>query len=110
VSYTEIISSKAYIEAKNADISGFKHSEASKELIRKANLGRSHSLETKQNLSVNSSNTKAVLVINNETQETIEFPSITSTAKYIGVDESYVRSCIKKNIPCKGYTVVKKIA
>jgi hypothetical protein len=63
--YSEIINSKAYIEAKNAGESGFKHSEASKELIRKANLGRSHSLETIQKLSANSANSKAVLVINN---------------------------------------------
>lgn len=65
VPYSEIINSKAYIEAKNAGESGFKHSEASKELIRKANLGRSHSLETIQKLSANSANSKAVLVINN---------------------------------------------
>ena len=108
VPHSEIINSKAYIEAKNAGESGFKHSEASKELIRKANLGRSHSLETIQKLSANSANSKAVLVINNETLETIEFPSITSCAKYISVDESYVRSCIKNNKPCKGYTVVKE--
>jgi len=58
-----------------------KHSEMSKELIRKANLGRSHSLETIQKLSANSTNSKAVLISNNETKETLEFPSITSCAK-----------------------------
>ena len=108
VSYSEIINSKAYIEAKNTQESGSKHSETSKELIRKANLGRSPSLETIQKLSANSTNSKAVLIINNETQETVEFPSITSCAKYLNVDESYVRSCIKNNKLCKGYTVVKK--
>lgn len=108
VLYSEIIDSKAYIEAKNTEESGFKHSEASKELIRKANLGRSHSLETIQKMSANSANSKAVLVINNESQETLEFPSITSCAKFLSVDESYVRSCIKNNKPCKGYTIVKK--
>jgi hypothetical protein len=100
VSYVEIVNSEACIEAKNAEKSGFKHSEASKELIRKANLGRSHSLETIQKLSSNSPNSKAVIVTNNETLETIEFPSISSSAKYMSVDGSYLRSCIKNNKSC----------
>jgi len=107
VLYSEIINSKAYIEAINVIESGFKHSEMSKELIRKANLGRSHSLETIQKLSANSTNSKAVLISNNETKETLEFPSITSCAKYLNVDESYVRKCINSNKACKGYTIVK---
>jgi NUMOD1 domain len=54
---------------------------------------------------------KRGVAINNETSETIEFPSITSAAKYLTVDESYVRSCIKKkNKPCKGHTIVRKSA
>lgn len=111
VPYSKIIESKAYIEAElrnSEEDSGFNHSEASKELIRKANLGRIPSLETRQKLSANSANYKAVLAINNETQETLEFPSITSCAKYMSVDESYIRSCIKNNKLCKEYTVVKK--
>lgn len=108
VHYSDIINSKAYINAQNVIESGFRHSEESKELIRKANLGRTHSFETIQKLSANSANSKAVVVSNNETQETIEFPSITLCAKYLSVDESYVRQCINRNKACKGYTIIYK--
>ena len=80
----------------------------SKELIRKANLGRNLSLDTKQKISINSANSKPVIATNNETEEVVEFSSISSFAKFINVDESYVRRCINNNKPCKNYTVVKK--
>ena len=85
-----------------------KHTEVSKELIRKANLGKKLSLETIQKITLNSSNAKPVLVTNNETKETSEFFSTSAAAKYLGVDESYVRRCITNNKPCKGHTVVRK--
>ena len=64
-------------------------------------------METKQKLSINCTNSKAVIVTNNETEEIVKFPSISSFAKFLNVDESYVRSCIKNKKPCKNYTVVK---
>ena len=85
-----------------------KHSEASKELIRKANLGKQLSLETIQKITLNSKNAKPVIVTNNETKETSEFFSASAAANYLGVDESYVRRCITNNKPCKGHTVVRK--
>ena len=72
-----------------------KHSEASKELIRKANIDKTLSEETKQKISLNSKNAKSVLVTNNETKETLEFPSVVSAGKFLNVDESYVRRCYK---------------
>jgi len=110
ISYSDIISSTAYGEALYSRESGIKHSEISKELIRKANLGRKHSTETLQKLSDNSTNSKAVLVTNNLNMETQEFPSISSAARHLSVDESYVRSCIKNNKPCKGHTIFRKSA
>jgi hypothetical protein len=66
------------------------------------------SLELKQKLSLNSKNAKTVLITNNETMKTLEFPSNVAAAKYIGVDESTVRKCIKSEKACKGYTIVRK--
>lgn len=66
------------------------------------------SLELKQKLSLKSKKAKSVLVTNNETMKISEFPSIVAAAKYIGVDESTVRKCIKYKKACKGYTVVRK--
>jgi len=85
-----------------------KHTEASKELIRKANIGKKLSQETIEKISLNSKNAKGVLITNNDTGETLEFLSAVSAGKYLGVDESYIRRCIKNNKPCKGFTVVRK--
>jgi hypothetical protein len=106
----EIKNSEAYKRVTKDDTSktNSRHSEASKELIRQANLGKKLSLELKQKLSLNSKNAKIVLITNNETMKTLEFPSNVAAAKYIGVDESTVRKCIKSKKACKGYTIVRK--
>jgi len=85
-----------------------KHTESSKELIRKANIGKTLSLETRQKISLSSKNAKPVLVTNNETKETLEFPSAVAAGKFLGVDESYVRRCIISNRSCKGHTITRK--
>ena len=99
-------------ESKAISISGSKakHSEASKELIRKANTGKKLSLETREKISLNSKNAKPVLVTNNETKITLEFPSAVAAGKFLDVDESYIRRCISKNKPCKGHTITRKSA
>jgi hypothetical protein len=115
-SYTieeEILNSEVYKEAvgvKDGTILKVKHTEASKELIRRANIGKKLSQDTIQKLSFNSKNAKTVLITNNDTSETLEFPSAVSAGKYLGVDESYIRRCITNNKPCKGYTIVRKSA
>jgi len=67
-------------------------------------------LETKQKISLNSKNAKPVLLTNNETKETLEFPcihcsGISTAGKFLNVYESYVRRCISSNRSCKGYTL-----
>ncbi len=107
----EIFNSEVYKEAvgiKEGTILKVKHTEASKELIRRANIGKKLSQNTIQKLSFNSKNAKAVLITNNDTSEIIEFPSAVSAGKYLGVDESYIRRCITNNKPCKGFTIVRK--
>jgi hypothetical protein len=52
-----------------------KRTETSKELIRKANLGKKLSQETIAKMTLNSKKAKPVLVTNIETKEVIEFSS-----------------------------------
>lgn len=107
----EIFNSEAYKEAvgiMEGTILKVKHTESSKELIRRANTGKKLSQDTIQKLSFNSKNAKALLITNNDTLEILEFPSAVSAGKYLGVDESYIRRCITNNKPCKGFTIVRK--
>lgn len=93
------MNSEIYKEAvglKDSTVLKIKHTEASKELIRKANLGKKLSQETIEKITLNSKKAKGVLITNNDTCETIEFPSAVSAGKYLGVDESYIRKCIKE--------------
>ena len=90
----EIFSLESYKEAINVKDQP-KHSEASKELIRKANVGKTLSEKTKQKISLNSKNAKPVLVTNNETKETLEFLSAVSAGKFLNVDESSRREMYK---------------
>jgi hypothetical protein len=74
MSYTtheEILNSESYKVAISENKLKNKHSEESKDLIRKANLGKKLSLEIKQKISLNSGKAKPVLVINNNTKETL---------------------------------------
>jgi hypothetical protein len=48
------------------------------------------------------------MLTNNETKETLEFPSAVYAGKFLNVDESYVRRCIISNRSCKGYTIARK--
>lgn len=96
------MNSEIYKEAvglKDSTVLKIKHTEASKELIRKANLSLAHkklSQETIEKITLNSKKAKGVLITNNDTCETLEFPSAVSAGKYLGVDESYIRKCIKE--------------
>lgn len=104
----EILADEKYKKTITDGNKSKKHSEASKERISKANLGKKLTLETIQKITLNSPNAKPVLVTNNETKETTEFYSASAAANYLGVDESYVRRCITNNKLCKGHSVVRK--
>ena len=105
----DILKSESYLSAIAKGNGGYtKHTEISRELMRKAHLGNKLSPEMKEKLSLNSKNAKQVLVVNNETLETYEFASITAAVKKLGVDDSYFRKCLKNNRPCKGYTITLK--
>nr|YP_010121889.1 GIY-YIG endonuclease [Monilinia fructicola]QRF72265.1 GIY-YIG endonuclease [Monilinia fructicola] len=101
----EILKLETYKNAITNEDRTKKRTETSKELIRKANLGKTLSPETIAKITLNSKNAKPVLVTNIETKEIIEFSSASAAAKYLGVDESYVRRCITNNKSCKGHIV-----
>lgn len=108
VNHDEIINSELYKKALNVQLSNYKHLEESRERIRLANIGRKLSDITKQKLSTNSSNAKPVLVTNNDTKYTLEFPSVTLAAKHLDVDVSFLSKYIKIGKSYKGHTIVRK--
>lgn len=91
-------------------LSGFRHSEATIELMRACKLGRKHSEQTKLKIEANNAQAESVFVIDNKTSESKKFTSIRKAAKFIGIQQSYVAKCIKKQKVYKGkqYTIVKK--
>lgn len=65
-----LLESEAYLKAiARVENPHLKHSEASKESIRKANLGKKLSEEVKKKLALNSRLSKSVIAINNVTSE-----------------------------------------
>ncbi len=65
-------------------LTGFKHSEATIEIIRASKLGRNHSEDAKLKMAVGSLKALSVLVVNINTGEVIEFISIRRASKFIG--------------------------
>jgi len=64
---------------------GFKHSAETKELLRKLNLNRIISDDTKLKISINNSQSKPVVVINIESGSEVEFSSIVEASNYMGI-------------------------
>ena len=91
-------------------LSGFRHSEASIELMRASKLGRKHTEQTKLKIEANNAQAQSVFVIDNKTSESKKFTSMRKAAKFIGIHQSYLAKCIKKQKIYKGkqYTIVKK--
>lgn len=88
---------------KNAgSLRGFKHSKATIERIRASKLGRNHSEDAKLKIAVGSAKSLSVLVINNNTDEVMEFISIRKASKFIGKHYSYITKCLKRHGFYKG--------
>ena len=86
----------------------FKHSVVSTERIRAAKLGYTHDEATKLKLSSNKQ-AHAIRVIDISTGEIKLFTSIRKTAKFMGMNYSYLAKCLKENklYVGKGYSIVK---
>ena len=48
---------------------------------------------------------KPVLITNEDTKETIEFPSLTEAGQYLGVSRVTINKYLLNNIPYNGYTI-----
>lgn len=64
---------------------GFKHSEATKEILRKKGIGRLHLKSTLNKISLNNSMSIPVIIKNIESGIIMEFSSITKASKYMGI-------------------------
>lgn len=91
-------------------IAGFKHSEASIELMRATKLGRKRSESTKLKIAAGNSKAQSVVVTDNKTGESKEFTSVRNAAKFVGMHHSYIAKILKthKLYIGKGYTIAKK--
>jgi hypothetical protein len=105
--YLDSLYPRYNILKKAGSLKGFKHSEASIDLIRASKVGRNHSDDAKLKIAISSAKALSVLVINNNTGEKIKFISIRKASKFIGKHYSYITKCLKRHKVYigRGYTV-----
>lgn len=104
---------------------GYRHSEAAKKLIsiasknrkvsestrdlkREALLGKVFDKERIENMRISNTLRKSVIVTNKETEEILEFSSMTDAGKYLGISRVSVNKYLLQNIPYKNYTISAK--
>jgi group I intron endonuclease len=104
---------------------GYRHSEAAKKLIgiaskdrvvqestrdlkREALLGKNFSEEHVDKMRLGNTFRKSVIVTNTETGETIEFPSLTETGKYLGISRISVSKYLLNNTQYKEFLISAK--
>nr|YP_010391224.1 GIY-YIG endonuclease [Fusarium vorosii]UPX02650.1 GIY-YIG endonuclease [Fusarium vorosii] len=79
--------------------------ESSRELKREALLGKSFDKERIEKMRLSNTFRKPVLITNEDTKETIEFPSLTEAGQYLGVSRVTINKYLLNNIPYNGYTI-----
>ena len=101
---------------------GYRHSEAAKKLIglaskdrevkgstrdlkREALSGKNLSKEHVDKMRLGNTFRKTVIVTNKVTGETLEFPSLTETGKYLGISRITVRKYLLNNTPYKVFLI-----
>lgn len=90
-------------------LSGFKHSDTTKELMRSLATGRTHTEKSKQKMTANSATSQTVIFTNNKSGESKEFVSIRRVADYINKHHSYIAKSLNKNGIYKGkYYIIRK--
>jgi hypothetical protein len=86
---------------------GRKHSEATKEILRKRSLNRLHSETTRLKISLNSSMSIPVIVKDIESGIVIEFSTITKASKYMGILPYHFRYYLDRQPIKNKYLVIK---
>jgi len=79
--------------------------ESTREIKRNILLGKSLDKERIEKMRLSNTLRKSVLIINNETGDTLEFTSLTEAGKYLGISRVSVSKYLLKGIPYKGYTI-----
>lgn len=89
---------------------GFKHSEATIEIIRNAKLEKKRSQTRKLQIEKGNSQSQSVFVLNNITGEERVFTSIRKAAKYVNKHPLYLSKCIRNvNVYRGGNFLIKPI-
>jgi hypothetical protein len=67
-----------------------------------------HTLAAREAISRNNNKSKAVVLTNIQTNETLEFNTMKEAASFLGLNKNGVRNHINKNKPCNGYSIAIK--
>lgn len=86
---------------------GFKHSKATKEILREKGIGRLHSEITKNKISLNNSMSIPVIIKNIESDIVIEFSNITKASKYMGILPYHFRYYLDRQPIKNKYLIIK---
>lgn len=76
-------------------LKGFRHSEATIEVMRASKLGRNRTDAAKLKIAAGSAQAQPAIDTDNKTGENIEFTSVRKAAEFIGKHHSYIAKCIK---------------
>jgi group I intron endonuclease len=123
--YFDMLSPEFNILKRAGSPLGYRHSEAAKKLIsiasknrkvlessrdlkRKALLGKSFDKERIEKMRLSNTLRKSVLITNIETGNKLEFSSMTEAGKYLGISRFTVKKYLLNNIPYKEYTISAK--
>lgn len=89
----------------SAAIKGREVSSETRDLKRKANLGRKFSEDSLKKRALSNTLKQYVKLTNTRTGEILVFPSKTEAGKYLGTSCVQISNSLKNNIPYKGYTL-----
>lgn len=95
--YLDKLEPEYNILKKAGSLSGFKHSEATKELMSLNRLNHSVSEETRERIAKALAKGNSTIVKNIKTNEIISFLSLRKAAEYLGIHHSYLAKLVSSN-------------
>lgn len=109
--YLDILNPEYNILKTAGSLLGFKHSEASIEVMRTIKLGCKRNEAAKLKIAAGNTQAQSVIVTDNKTSETKEFTSVRKAALYIRLHHSYLAKSLQKYNIYKGkeFTIEKKV-
>lgn len=82
---------------------GWKMTEEQKELLRRANTGRTRSIEERIKISESSAMSRPVIQLDSLGEVIATYKSATEAALLLGINSSWLSRCCRDNKLCKGY-------